>query len=93
MLQYYAQERQLAAEHGLQWRERGPRNSDGTSDVPSFRGQAWRPGAKRYANRGGKARVYHSEYRRSLGLGFSEADARRRAQEAQDIVNRAEQEQ
>ena len=88
-MQYYAQERQLAEEHGLTWRERGPRNSDGTSDVPSF----WRPGAKRYANRGGKARVYHAEYRRALGLGFSEADARRRAQEAQDIANRAGQEQ
>jgi hypothetical protein len=90
-LEYYSKERELATEMGLKWRERGPRNEDGTSNVPFFRGQRWREGSMRFANRGGKKRVYHAEYHRAVQLGFSEADARKRATEAQALVDNAQQ--
>ena len=93
MLAYLAQERQLAAQHQLKWRERGPRNEDGTSDQQSFRGQRWRAGSQRYANRGGKKKVFWAEYHRAISLGFSEETAKQRAEEAQALVDKATEDQ
>ena len=93
VLEYYSHERQLAQQHGLKWRERGPRNADGTSDASSFRGQRWREGSQRFANRGGKRKVYFEELHRARKLGFSEDDAKKRAEEAQALVDQARENQ
>jgi hypothetical protein len=47
---FAAVETAMADEHGLSWRERGPRGED---QPKVWRNQKWRPTSGRYANRGG----------------------------------------
>lgn len=47
---YSAAESQLAYEHRIRWQDRGPRGDSAPSE---WRGQKWRAGSQRYANRGG----------------------------------------
>lgn len=83
---YYQAERTIAHQLGLKWRERGPRNPDGSNAVEVFRGQRWRESSNRYANRGGKKRVYWEEYHRALRQGFSTEVADRRGLEAMELA-------
>jgi len=49
--QAYGQvESAFAAEHGIRWQDRGPRDQDAPD---TWRGQRWRPGSQRYSSRGG----------------------------------------
>ena len=54
------QEQQLAEDCGMTWAERGPAEGQ----VANWRGQAWREGSQRYANRGGKNREYYRDLAR-----------------------------
>ena len=54
------EEQQLAEDCGMTWAERGPAEGQ----VENWRGQAWRAGSQRYANRGGKNREYYRDLAR-----------------------------
>ena len=54
------EEQQLAEDCGMTWAERGPAEGQ----VENWRGQAWRAGSGRYANRGGKNREYYRDLAR-----------------------------
>ena len=54
------EEQQLAEDCGMTWAERGPAEGQ----VANWRGQAWRAGSQRYANRGGKNREYYRDLAR-----------------------------
>ena len=69
------EERQAAAELGVDWRDRGP------TDAPFWRGQSYRQGhcggSKGYRNRGGKWREYYAELNRKGCLMPSKGGAKR----------------
>ena len=54
-------ERVLAESFGLTWRERGPPGGP-TPEMPTWRGQHWREGSGRWANRGGRNRDWYRAY-------------------------------
>ena len=53
-------EQEVAERCGMTWAERGPAEGQ----VSTWRGQAWREGSGRYANRGGKHREYYRDLAR-----------------------------
>ena len=76
----------MAHRLGLKWRERGPRNPDGSAAADVFRGQRWREGSQRYANRGGKKKLYWEEYHRALRGGATKEEADKRGTEAYELA-------
>jgi hypothetical protein len=53
-----------ARELGIRWADRGP-----TGEVPVWRGQQWRPGSERYANRGGANKEWYTQMYRAKAKG------------------------
>jgi hypothetical protein len=64
-------EAQVALDMGLKWRERGPPPPEDPSE--RWRGQLYRPGSDRWANRGGKAASWYSEYYKNKRVMSKEA--------------------
>ena len=62
-------ERSSAEEHGLKWRQRGPPPSDDGHDT--WRGQHYRKGSERWANRGGKNRAWWASFYKATKAGLS----------------------
>ena len=55
---YKKVESELALKFGVKWRERGPGIASGGPVLEHWRGQKFRAGSNRYANRGGKRREW-----------------------------------
>ena len=70
-------ERSSAEEHGLKWRQRGPPPSDDGHDT--WRGQQYRKGSERWANRGGKNREWWASFYKATKAGLSRAVAQAQA--------------
>lgn len=72
---YYSTESAMALQNNIKWRHRGPRDQDAPS---TWRGQYWREGSKRYANRGGQSREYFAQ---KYGKGGKSRDCSKRPAE------------
>lgn len=64
-------EAQVARDMNLKWRERGPPAPEDPSE--RWRGQSYRPGSGRWANRGGQTSWWFSEYYKNKRVMSSEA--------------------
>ena len=58
-------EQLVADAWNVKWQERGPAGPPGERTKDLWRGQKWRPGSERWANNGGKNKIWYSGFMRA----------------------------
>ena len=66
---WFRAEQQVAQEMGLRWQERGPPPEALPEGQTTWRGQAYRPGNGKWANRGGANKQWFTEFYRAKKAG------------------------